>query len=55
VREIAFEHTRQRVRQAGFIMNQSPAMLDEELERPGVLIGRTPRLQFRLMCTDQFE
>ena len=28
VREIAFEYTRQPVRQAGFITNQGPAMLD---------------------------
>ena len=35
-------------------MHQSPAMLDETLARPGGLIGRPPRLQFRLMLTDQF-
>jgi hypothetical protein len=55
VRAIACEHARQTVRQAGFIMNQSPAMLDETLERSGVLIGWTPRLQLRRMFTDQFE
>jgi hypothetical protein len=30
-------------------------MLDEALERPGVLICRTPRLQLRLMLADQFQ
>jgi hypothetical protein len=53
VREIACEHTRQPVRQAGFSTNPCPAMLDENLARSGGLIGWTPRLQLRLMVTDQ--
>ena len=36
-------------------MDQFPAMLDEELERPGVLIRRTPWLQLLPMLADQFQ
>jgi hypothetical protein len=55
VRDMACEHARQPIREAGFVLDQFPAMLDEALERPGVLIRRTPRLQLRLMRADQFQ
>jgi hypothetical protein len=55
VRELAFEHARQPIREAGVVLDQFPAMLDEALERPSVLVRRTPRLQLRLMRADQFQ
>ena len=55
LRAIAFEHACQPVRQAGFVVDQCPAVLDETLARPGGLVGRTPWLQFLLMLPDQFE
>jgi hypothetical protein len=55
VRDIAVEYTRQPVRQAGFVSDELPAVLDEKLPCPGVLVGRTPGPQFLPMLTNPFE
>jgi hypothetical protein len=55
LRAIAFEHARQPVRQAGVVVDQCPAVLDEEWARPGGLVGRTPGLQLLPLLPDQCE
>jgi hypothetical protein len=55
VREIALEYPRQPVRQAGFVINALPAVLDYKVQCPGVLVGWTPGPPLLPMLGDQFE